>query len=149
MILKSIPCYTIHQEKIGNSSPSRTELKVLMLTMDPFSATHYGFASGGSWARVALGNNVLAQPEIEAGRLIVSFDEVLFRKCFMWFVMINGRHGENCDFSRLDVSWPIVNKRSSLMTKYLQDGNRRPYLYFCPWCWCGRIILSWKPWLVK
>ncbi|MDN3683682.1 hypothetical protein QW180_04425 [Vibrio sinaloensis] len=38
---------------------------------------------------VALGNNVLAQPEMEAGRLIAPFDEVLVTKKmrFMSFVM--------------------------------------------------------------
>ena len=35
---------------------------------------------------IALGNNVLAQPELEAGRLVCPFDEVLVSKNAFYFV---------------------------------------------------------------
>ena len=98
---------------------------------------------------VALGNNVLAQPEIEAGRLIAPFDEVLVSKNAFYVVCHDkqadmGRIG---DFSRLDVEQEVLLDDN----KYLQDGNvGDPIFIFAHGAGVRvRIILSWKPWLVK
>lgn len=42
---------------------------------------------------VALANNVMAQSEIEAGRLVCPFNDVLVSKTlFIWFVMTAGQN---------------------------------------------------------
>ncbi|MEZ9729207.1 LysR substrate-binding domain-containing protein, partial [Vibrio splendidus] len=59
---------------------------------------------------IALGNNVLAQPEIEAGRLIAPFDEVLVSKNAFYVVC----HEKQADMGRIATfrDWMLAKAQS-------------------------------------
>ncbi len=59
---------------------------------------------------VALGNNVLAQPEIDAGRLIAPFDEVLMTNNAFYVVC----HEKQADMGRIATfrDWMLKKARS-------------------------------------
>jgi len=59
---------------------------------------------------VALGNNVLAQPEMEAGRLIAPFDEVLITKNAFYVVC----HDKQADMGRIATfrDWMLAKAQS-------------------------------------
>ena len=59
---------------------------------------------------VALGNNVLAQPEMEAGRLIAPFDEVLVSKNAFYVVC----HDKQADMGRIATfrDWMLAKAQS-------------------------------------
>jgi LysR family glycine cleavage system transcriptional activator len=59
---------------------------------------------------IALGNNVLAQPEIEAGRLIAPFDEVLISKNAFYVVC----HDKQADMGRIATfrDWMLAKAQS-------------------------------------
>lgn len=51
-----------------------------MSVRGPCQPLQHGDPGGGAWPGVALGHSVLSQPEIEAGRLVCPFEQVLESK---------------------------------------------------------------------